>query len=142
VQQLATSSQVSYNNLADGVTPGGSLTVKLADETAGTTTSTFAVDLSAGSADTDKDGVLSIREVAAAINRSSGNNGLVSAGVVTIGTESRLVLTSKNTGVANTVSLDPSAVTDATLKTALGVRSTVTTARTRSSSWAARSAVP
>jgi flagellar hook-associated protein 2 len=129
VQQLATSSQVSYNNLADGVTPGGSLTVKLADETAGTTTSTFAVDLSAGSADTDKDGVLSIREVAAAINRSSGNNGLVSAGVVTIGTESRLVLTSKNTGVANTVSLDPSAVTDPTLKTSLGVRSTVTTAQ-------------
>jgi flagellar hook-associated protein 2 len=129
VQQLATSSQVSYNNLADGVTPGGSLTVKLADETAGTTTSTFAVDLSAGSADTNKDGVLSIREVAAAINRSSGNNGLVSAGVVTIGTESRLVLTSKNTGVANTVSLDPSAVTDPTLKTALGVRSTVTTAQ-------------
>jgi flagellar hook-associated protein 2 len=131
VQQLATASQVSYNNLADGRAAGGSLTVKLSDETAGATTPpiTFAVDLSAASADTDKDGKLSIREVAAAINRSSGNNGLVSAGVVTIGTESRLVLTSKNTGVANTVSLDASGVSDASLKAGLGVRSVVTTAQ-------------
>jgi flagellar hook-associated protein 2 len=131
VQQLATASQVSYNNLADGKTPGGTLTVKLSDETAGATTTptTFAVDLSAGGADTDKDGKLSIREVAAAINRSSGNNGLVSAGVVTIGTEARLVLTSKSTGVANTVSLDASAVTDTSLKAGLGVRSMVTAAQ-------------
>jgi flagellar hook-associated protein 2 len=129
VQQLATASQVSYNNLSDGRAAGGTLSVKLSDETAGTTTSTFNVDLSAGSADTDKDGVLSIREVAAAINRASGNTGLVSAGVVTIGTESRLVLTSKSTGAANTVSLDATGVTDATLKTGLGVRSTVATAQ-------------
>jgi flagellar hook-associated protein 2 len=131
VQQLATSSQVSYNNLADGRTPGGTLNIKLSDETAGATATptTFAVDLSAASADTDKDGKLSIREVAAAINRAGGNNGLVSAGVVTIGTEARLVLTSKNTGVANTVSLDASAVTDTGLKTGLGVRSVVTAAQ-------------
>jgi flagellar hook-associated protein 2 len=131
VQQLATASQVSYNNLTDGRTPGGSLTVKLSDETAGATSTpaTFAVDLSAGGADTDKDGKLSIREVAAAINRAGGNNGKVSAGVVTIGTEARLVLTSKNTGVANTVSLDASGVADASLKTGLGVRSVVTAAR-------------
>jgi flagellar hook-associated protein 2 len=129
VQQLATASQVSYNNLSDGRAAGGTLSVKLSDETAGTTTATFDVDLAAGSADTDKDGVLSIREVAAAINRASGNNGLVSAGVVTIGTESRLVLTSKSTGVANTVSLDATGVADATLKTGLGVRSTVAAAQ-------------
>jgi flagellar hook-associated protein 2 len=129
VQQLATASQVSYNNLSDGRTAGGLLKLKLADEGAGTTTASFDVDLSSASADTDKDGVLSIREVAAAINRASGNTGLVSAGVVTIGTESRLVLTSKNTGVANTVSLDASGVTDSTLKTNLGVRSTVATAQ-------------
>jgi flagellar hook-associated protein 2 len=129
VQQLATASQVSYNNLSDGRATGGLLTVKLSDETAGTTTSTFDVDLSAGSADTDKDGVLSIREVAAAINRASGNTGLVSAGVVTIGTESRLVLSSKNTGVANTVSLNAAGVTDPALKTGLGVRSTVAAAQ-------------
>jgi flagellar hook-associated protein 2 len=129
VQQLATASQVSYNNLSDGRATGGLLTVKLSDETAGTTTSTFDVDLSAGSADTDKDGVLSIREVAAAINRASGNTGLVSAGVVTIGTESRLVLSSKNTGVANTVSLNAAGVADPALNTGLGVRSTVAAAQ-------------
>jgi flagellar hook-associated protein 2 len=129
VQKLATASQVSYNNLADGGAPGGILKVKLADEGAGTTTASFDVDLSAASADTDKDGKLSIREVAAAINRSSGNSGLVSAGVLTIGTEVRLVLSSKNTGVANTVSLDASGVTDAALNTGLGTRTTVAAAQ-------------
>lgn len=129
VQQLATSSQVSYNNLSDGRAAGGILKVKLADEGAGTTTASFDVDLSAASADTDKDGVLSIREVAAAINRSSGNNGLVSAGVVTIGTESRLVLSSKNTGVANTVSLDATGVADGALQTGLGARTTIAAAQ-------------
>jgi flagellar hook-associated protein 2 len=129
VKQLATASQVSYNNLSDGRAAGGLLKVKLSDETAGTTTASFDVDLSAASADTDKDGVLSIREVAAAINRASGNTSLVSAGVVTIGTESRLVLTSKTTGEANTVSLDATGVSDASLNTGLGVRSTVATAQ-------------
>jgi flagellar hook-associated protein 2 len=49
--------------------------------------------------------------------------------VVTIGTESRLVLTSKTTGEANTVSLDATGVSDAGLNTGLGVRSTVATAQ-------------
>jgi flagellar hook-associated protein 2 len=129
VQQLATASQVSYNNLSDGRTAGGTLKVVLSNETTATTTASFNVDLSAASADTDGDGVLSITEVAAAINRSSGNTGLVSAGVVTIGTDTRLVLTSKNTGEANTVSLDPSLVTDGTLKTDLGTRSVVNAAQ-------------
>jgi flagellar hook-associated protein 2 len=129
VQQLATASQVSYNNLSDGRTAGGTLKVVLSNETTATTTASFNVDLSAASADTDGDGVLSITEVAAAINRSSGNTGLVSAGVVTIGTDTRLVLTSKNTGEANTVSLDPSLVTDGTLKTDLGTRSIVNAAQ-------------
>ncbi|WP_075794950.1 flagellar filament capping protein FliD [Massilia putida] len=129
VQQLATASQVSYNGLSDGRTPGGTLKVTLSNESTATTTATFNVDLSAASADTDGDGKLSIAEVAAAINRSSGNAGLVSAGVVTIGTDTRLVLTSKNTGVANTVSLDPSLVTDATLKTGLGTRTIVNAAQ-------------
>jgi flagellar hook-associated protein 2 len=129
VQKLATASQVSYNNLSDGRAAGGLLKVKLSDEGAGTTTASFDVDLSAASADTDKDGMLSIREVAAAINRASGNSGLVSAGVVTIGTESRLVLSSKNTGVANTVSLDAAGVSDAALQTGLGTRTVVNAAQ-------------
>lgn len=129
VQKLATASQVSYNNLSDGRSAGGILKVNLADEGAGTTTASFDVDLSAATSDTDKDGVLSIREVAAAINRASGNSGLVSAGVVTIGTETRLVLSSKNTGVANTVSLDASGVSDAALQTGLGARTVVSAAQ-------------
>jgi flagellar hook-associated protein 2 len=54
----------------------------------------------------------------------------VTAGIVTIGTgataTSRLVLTSANTGAANTISLDTSGVLDANLKTALDAAPTVT----------------
>lgn len=130
VQQLATVGQVSYNSLSDGATPGGTLTVNLANESTSTSTASFNVDLSSA-ADSDGDGKLSIREVAAAINKASGNTGLVSAGVVTIGTDVRLVLTSKNTGVANTISLDASGVTDTTLQTGLSAtnRSIVTAAQ-------------
>jgi len=119
VKQVATAGQVSYNNLNDSGTLGGTLKVKLSDESVTPSTAVpFDVDLSAANADTDKDGKLSVRELASAINRASGNAGQVSAGVVTIGTETRLVLTSKNTGVANTISLDASGVTDGTLKAA------------------------
>ncbi|WP_323142828.1 flagellar filament capping protein FliD [Massilia phyllosphaerae] len=132
VKQVATAGQVSYNGLADGATLGGTLKVKLQDENSTTATPlTFDVDLSAANADTDKDGVLSVRELASAINRSSGNAGQVSAGVVTIGTETRLVLTSKNTGVANTISLDPSGATGSSLQTGLATsnRTMVTAAQ-------------
>jgi flagellar hook-associated protein 2 len=131
VQQIATAGQVSYNNLTNAAAPGGKLTVKLSDES-GTGTGTpvtFDVDLSAANADTDKDGKVSVRELAAAINRATGNSGQVSAGVVTIGTDTRLVLTSKNTGVANTISLDTSAVGDSTLQAGLGARTIVTQAQ-------------
>jgi flagellar hook-associated protein 2 len=119
VQQLAVAGQVSYNGVADGGTLGGTLKVNLANETTNTATASFNVDLSAANADTDKDGKLSVRELAAAINSASGNTGQVSAGVVTIGAQTRLVLTSKNTGEANTISLDATNVTDTALKTAL-----------------------
>jgi flagellar hook-associated protein 2 len=59
------------------------------------------VDLS--NADTDQVGGLSVREVAMAINNASGNAGKVSAGVVTVNGAPQLVLTSNNTGAANTV---------------------------------------
>ena len=115
VQQVATSSQVSYNSLADGAALGGKLTINLADEGAATNTAHFDVNLDA-TADTDHDGTLSVRELAAAINGASGNTGLVSAGVVTVSGTPRLVLSSKNTGVANTVSVDGSNATDAGLQ--------------------------
>jgi flagellar hook-associated protein 2 len=115
VQQVATSSQVSYNSLADGAALGGKLTINLADEVAGTNTAHFDVNLNAA-ADTDHDGKLSVREIAAAINGASGNTGLVSAGVITVSGTPRLVLSSKNTGVANTVSVDGTNATDAGLQ--------------------------
>jgi len=130
VQQVATSSQVSYNSLADGAALGGKLTINLADEGAGTNTAHFDVNLDA-TADTDHDGKLSVREIAAAINGASGNTGLVSAGVITVGGMPRLVLSSKNTGVANTVSVDGSNATDAGLQAgfAPAARTTVKSAQ-------------
>ena len=126
VQQVATASQVSYNSLADGSQLGGKLTINLKDETAGTTTSTFDVQLNSA-ADTDGDGKLSVREIAAAINGASGNAGKVSAGVVTVSGVPRLVLSSKVTGAANTVSVDGTQATAAGLQTGFASR-TITTA--------------
>jgi flagellar hook-associated protein 2 len=70
-------------------------------------------------ADTDHDNILSVRELAAAINKSSANSGKVSAAVVTVGTVQQLMLTSTNTGVDNTVAIDPTNMTASAMKTAL-----------------------
>lgn len=111
VERLATASQVSYSNLPGTPTTGsGKLTVR-----SGSTS--FEVDIAA--ADTDKDDTVSVRELAAAINGASGNTSLVSASVVTIGSSTQLVLTSKKTGIANAATLEATNVTNAALKTAL-----------------------
>ena len=128
VQQVATNSQVSYDSLADGSQLGGQLTINLADEGAGTNTANFTVQLDA-TADTDHDGKLSVRELAAAINNASGNAGKVSAGVITVSGAPRLVLTSQNTGVANTVSVDATQATDAGLQTGFTSRTIMTAAQ-------------
>jgi flagellar hook-associated protein 2 len=128
VKQVATSSQVSYNSLADGAQLGGQLTINLADEGAGTNTANFIVKLDAA-ADTDGNHTLSVREIAAAINGASGNAGKVSAGVVTVSGVPRLVLSAKNTGVANTVSVDGSLATEPGLQTGFAARTTVATAQ-------------
>jgi len=128
VQQVATSSQVSYDSLADGAQLGGQLTINLADEGANVNTANFTVQLD-GTADTDGDGTLSVREIAAAINGASGNAGKVSAGVITVSGMPRLVLTSKNTGVANTVSVDGTQATDAGLQSGFTTRTIMTAAQ-------------
>jgi flagellar hook-associated protein 2 len=128
VQQVASSSQVSYDTLADGSQLGGQLTINLADEGAGTNTANFTVQLD-NTADTDGDGALSVRELAAAINSASGNAGKVSAGVITVSGAPRLVLTSKSTGVANTVSVDATQATDAGLQTGFTTRTVMTAAQ-------------
>ncbi|WP_296946701.1 flagellar filament capping protein FliD [uncultured Massilia sp.] len=132
VKQVASVGQVSYDGVAaDTAVPGGKLTVRLADESGNPDAPapvTFDVDL-ATAADTDKDGKLSVRELAAAINQSPDNKGQVSAGIVTIGGQARLVLTSKNTGAANTISLDTAGLSDATLADSLATRTMVSEAK-------------
>lgn len=116
VQQVATAGQASYQIPQNGEI-GGKLTLTLAPPAtpapvppspSATQTGQFTVQLNAA-ADTDGDGSLSAREIAAAINSEPTNAGRVSAGVVTIAGVPQLVLTSANTGVANNVWLDPSA---------------------------------
>jgi len=144
VEQVATANQVSYtlpDTTAKNV--GGILTVKLAAPDASDPNVlgnaagvSFKVYLDS-SADTDKNGTLSAREIAAAINQAPDNKGQVSAGVITLNNgESRLVLTSKNTGAANSVWLDADdasdpnlRVTDPDLRTALGARNVVSAAK-------------
>jgi flagellar hook-associated protein 2 len=100
VNKLATASQVSYT-ATDGMDAQGTLKIALSATDTSASAPTFTVDLS--TANTDTDPKLSVREVAAAINRAAGNNGQVSAGVATINGVTQLVLTAKNTGVNNTV---------------------------------------
>jgi flagellar hook-associated protein 2 len=129
VKQIATAGQAAYN-IGANAPLGGQLTVSLAPPAAVTPPATpspvsppaakFTVNLDAA-ADTDKDGKLSAREIAAAINSEPTNAGQVSAGVVTLNGVAQLVLSSKNTGVANNVWLDPSAVADSTLAGSLGL---------------------
>jgi flagellar hook-associated protein 2 len=138
VKQIATAGQVSYG--LGSTSFGGQLTIKLAPPAAppappapagppspGTTTAQFSVNLDAA-ADTDSDGALSVREIAAAINREPANAGQVSAGVVTLNGTAQLVLTSKNTGVANDIWLGTAGTVDSNLATGVGLdKRTVTT---------------
>jgi flagellar hook-associated protein 2 len=111
VETLATASQLTYADMPASTAFGGSLSI-----TAGG--APITVNLTAA-ANTDGDTALSVRELAAAINTAPGNNAQVSAAVVTIGSTIQLVLTAKNTGVANTISLDTTNVGDATLQSKL-----------------------
>ena len=134
VDQLATASQVSYAP-QNGAAATGTLTISLAAPDPAATppaassppTASFTVDLSAA----ESDGVagLSVREVAIAINNASQNAGKVSAGVVTVNGVSQLVLTSNNTGEANTVWLESSVDASGVPEYDLGARTEVTQAQ-------------
>ena len=118
VEQLATAGQVSYN-VADSVaTNAGSLNIALADG------STFQVALT--NADSDLDGKLTAKEIAAAVNVAATNNSRVTASTMTINGVSKLVLTSTKTGVDNAVASigvaglgDPALQADLSAKTVL-----------------------
>lgn len=89
VEQVASAHKVSYGGLTD-FAGQGSLTL-------GVGGTTFTVDLTTRATWT-------VRDLAAAINGATGNTNL-SASVVTTGTTSELVLSSKVTGAANTISV-------------------------------------
>jgi flagellar hook-associated protein 2 len=121
VEQLATAGQVSYNVNDSVATNAGAMNVVLADG------STFQVDLA--NADNNMDGVLSAKEVAAAINSAANNNSRVTASTMTINGQSKLVLTSAKTGANNAVaSIDVSGLGDANLQSDLSAQTTLTAA--------------
>lgn len=112
VEQVASANQVAFEDLpAVPVVLGGPLVVQLADG------SNFSVNLAG--ADQDGDGTLSQTEIARAINQASGNNGLVSAMVVTSGSQTNLVLSAGKTGAGSAITLDTSGLPAGTLKDAL-----------------------
>jgi flagellar hook-associated protein 2 len=112
VERLATAHQVSYSGLADSIAAGsGTLTIAVG---AG---APISIDLSA--ANRDGDTLLSPKEIAAAINGASGNNGKVTASILTVNGVARLVLSASSTGAASAITLDTSAITNGAVKGAL-----------------------
>lgn len=122
VEQLATAGQMAYANLGTVSTPSnGALVVNLAGGTS------FNVDLNA--ADLDGDGSLTPTEVATAINKASGNDGSVTASLITVGVQSQMVLSSTATGADSAISLDTSGLDASALKTALDGGTTLVAAQ-------------
>ncbi len=121
VQQLATAGQVSYNVADSSATNAGSMNVMLADG------STFEVDLA--SADSNGDGTLSAKEVAAAINSAADNDSRVTASTMTVNGTTQLIMSSTATGTDNAIaSIDVSGLGDSTLQSALSSQTVLTTA--------------
>jgi flagellar hook-associated protein 2 len=103
VEQVASANKVSYGGMTD-FAGGGSLTL-------GAGSNSFNIDLSTK-------GTWTVRDLAAAINGATTNTS-VSAAVVTTGSTSELVLTSKATGLANKITLSTTGA-DAGLTAKLG----------------------
>jgi len=115
VEQLATAGQVSYNVNDSAATNAGSLKVMLADG------SNFQVDLA--NADSNMDGQLSAKEIAAAINVAATNNSRVTASTMTVNGQTKLVMTSTQTGANNAVaSIDVTGLADAGLQSDLSTQ--------------------
>jgi len=114
VEQLASKNQVAYNDLpAVPAWPSGpvNMTLSLANG------SSFVVDLA--NADSDSNGTLSQAEIARAINQATGNNGLMTAQVVSSGGQTQLTLSSSVSGAAGKITLDTSALPSGALRTGL-----------------------
>lgn len=110
VEQIATSTQVAFDNLSNDGLAGGSVSISIGG-------TPFTVSLTG--ADTNHDSKMSVTELAAAINKASANAGRVQAAVVTIAGVPKLTLTSTATGTGHAITLDASGMTASTLKTKL-----------------------
>ena len=114
VEQLASAHQVAYNDLpAVPAWPTGPANMTLSLDNG----SSFVVDLSG--ADSDNNGTLSQIEIARAINQAAGNSGLVTAQVVSSGSQTQLTLSSSVSGAGGKINLDTSTLPSGALRTAL-----------------------
>lgn len=112
VEKVATAHQVMFTDLpAVPVPMSGMLSINIAGG------ATIGVDFS--TADLDGDGTLSQTEMARAINQASGNQGKVTASVISSGSSTQLVLTSAETGADGALTVDASGLSDANMRNAL-----------------------
>ncbi|HGL4260754.1 flagellar filament capping protein FliD [Burkholderia dolosa] len=123
VDELASAHQVAYKGLQPyGAKSAGTLGIELKGG------ESFKVDLSAAKADAS--GNVSPAELARAINQATGNEGKVSASIVTIEGEQCLVLASGKTGEAGAISINVDGIGDVALADALsGKRNELSAAR-------------
>ncbi|MYM76033.1 flagellar filament capping protein FliD [Duganella sp. FT134W] len=121
VEQVAAAGQTSYN-VTTGVSAGGSMSIALQ------TGDPINVDLS--TADSDHDGKLTAKELAAAINTSTDNKSRLVASTITVNNVQQLVLTSALTGKDNAVAAITTSGRGAPdqLTTDLGAATTLTAA--------------
>lgn len=121
VEQLATAGQVSYDVGNSTAAGAGSMKVMLADGS--------GFDVNLANADSNGDGTLTPKEVAAAINAAAANDSRVTASTLTVNGQSKLVLTSTNTGADNAVaSIDVSGLGSSSLQTELSGKTQLTAA--------------
>jgi flagellar hook-associated protein 2 len=99
VEKIATANQAQYSGLSDAtpMAEAGKINVTVGD-------TTFEVDLS--TADTSGDAVLSVKELAAAINAATDNKSKVTASTVSVGGVQTLVMSASDTGADNVISID------------------------------------
>lgn len=98
VEQVASAHQVMFSDMPAIPMP---MTGPLKLTTAG---GTFEVDFT--TADGDNNGTLSQTEIARAINVATDNQGKVSASVVTVGSQTHMILTAGTTGAASQITVD------------------------------------
>ena len=121
VEQLATAGQVSYDVGNSAAAGAGTMKVMLADGN--------GFDVNLANADSNGDGTLTAKEVAAAINAAAANDSRVTASTLTINGQTKLVLTSANTGAAGAVaSIDVSSLGSASPQAQLSSKTQLTAA--------------